>query len=325
MKDIERPSSYIYAALFGISGICIINFVAAMVVLSRATETYVFNWYLAFIPTLILSFGYLIYVICRTLTDISDAKSKTDKKESEELKKAVIRSNGITIAKTILSILFQFALGCHLKNQSKCAFVVTSIIYFAFEGLSLFRDTVKFKKVTEAIKNGKDVDCPILKKNIYIKYLIGKSNVKDKDDKKSSYLGYLILYLYNEDVIRIIQNVLIGISYLIKPSNYTIFYLPVFVQAIVGIAQGILQSKIGYKKGTTETVNDVFRNTVYILLALDTIVLLQSLNYNAIKLTSQSFPFLIENALLVGFLLGVLPFVLIMEFKIKHDVTDVPY
>jgi len=328
MKEVERPSNYIYGGLFGVSGISIALIVSIMAILARIDETYVYNWYYAFIPTLLISCGYLIYIIFKTKNDLSDAKSKKDEKEKEQYKTAAIRSNCMCAVRAILITLFQFALGYHFKNESKCGFIVAAILYLAFECVALLRDTIQFKKVSDAMKSGKEVDCPNLKNDIFIKFLIGKANAKDKDGKKasaSSYYGHLCLYLYKDDLIRLVQVILIGLAYLIKPSNYTVFFLPTFIQAILNLAQGTIQSRIGYVRGTTELTSEVFKSVVYCLISFDTVMLLLSLNYNIINFTSHSFPAIVQLALLVGFLLGVLPFVLIMEFKIKHDETDVPY
>jgi hypothetical protein len=325
LKQIEKPSKYIYGALFGASGVCACLFITVMAFFSRFIGSYSANWIYPMLATIVLCLGYLIYIAFRTKYDITASeKCEGDKKECKDIAK---KSNCISALKTILLIIFQLTIACYFNNNQK-GLILALIPYIVFEAVCLCKDTVKFVKAAEAIKNGKEVDCPVLKKDTYIKFLTGKANAKDKDGKKgsaSTYLCYLLFYIYKTDVIRIVQNILISASALIGPSNYTLFYLPTFIMIVANIGQGYLQQGIGYVRGTVEYTNEILKNIVYVLIGIDTCVYLQSLNYHTIAITSQSFPFLVELALCVGFFLGILPFILIIEFKIKHDETDVPY
>jgi len=60
------------------------------------------------------------------------------------------------------------------------------------------------------------------------------------------------------------------------------------------------------------------------LIIIDVLFLLGSLDFELLDFSTHIFPFLVEDLLLGGLLAGLLPFVPLMEFKMKHDETDAP-
>jgi len=320
-----RPISYIYVNLFTLFGALILLLVTVSMLTPRLNGKFSFSWYGSFLPTILVCIMYIVYVI------VSRKRGLKHAKKDEELAKRINKRSLISIGKALLLIAFQICIINYLSNDRKGFLPLYCLPYLAFEALTLYKDTVMFKKGAEAIKSNKEVDCPILKKDNYIKYLTGISNTKceqNKEGKKggctSCAIRCLFLRIYHTDLIRLIQNLFFMAMIVIKPSFYTPFFLPVFISFILSIAEMIVQNKIGYVRSTCESLISIFWIVIGLFIIIDVLFLLGSIDFSLLNFNTHIFPFLVEDLLLGGLLAGVLPFIPIMEFKMKHDETDAP-
>jgi len=320
-----RPIRYIYFNLFTLFAALILLLVTVSMLTPRLQGKFSFSWISAFMPTILVCIMYIVYVVCSRKRGLKHAE------KDEELAKRINKRSLISICKALLLLIFQVCLANYLTNDRKGFFPLYCIPYLAFEALTLYKDTVMFKKGADAIRSNKEVDCPILKKNNYIKYLTGISNTKceqNKEGKKgactSCAIQCLFLRIYHTDLIRLIQNLFFMAAIVIKPSYYTPFFLPVFISFALSIAEMIVQNKVGYVRSTCESLISIFWIIMGFLIIIDVLFLLGSLDFELLDFSTHIFPFLVEDLLLGGLLAGLLPFVPLMEFKMKHDETDAP-
>ncbi|OUM70281.1 hypothetical protein PIROE2DRAFT_68436 [Piromyces sp. E2] len=259
-------------------------------------------------------------------------KHVTGKGEEKEKQKSEIKTrDGFSVIKIALLLTFIVAFAKYFDNKQKGCYICACLPYILFESINIYQDFIKFKAGVEGIKTGKDVNTFSLKSNIYLKYLIGINNAKcemNKEGKKGACTSLAIalyaLNIFKTDALRFIQNVLFFIVLKIEPSFYMIFFTPTFLLMVTTIAEIVIQGKIGYIRASHESLISFFWMAAYIVINLDLIFTLFSLDIRVADFVTHSFLFLFEVAVLCGFVLGVLPFVPIMEYKMKHDETDVP-
>jgi len=321
----RRPINYIYSFLFTVCGVLILLFISASIVIAKYANNYSFSWTLTFLPTII---SCVVPIIC-ALVCRKRAIDFSNKKE-DIIKHANQRTLSVFV-KSLLLILFQFGLICYLDNGEKGFLSLYSLPYFAFEAVVFYQKYLQFNKAAEAIKSNKEVDDLDLKKDNYIKYLIGINNTKceqNKEGKKGACadcaIKYLFLHIFHIDLLRLVQNILIIAAFSLKPQKVGIFFIPTLISFIVSIAEMVIQNKIGYVRSTADSTNSIFWIIMYFGFAVDALFLIGSIDFHIMSITTHVFPFLVEVIFLAGFDLGILPFIPIMEFKLKHDETDSP-
>jgi len=330
----ETESAYKYVTMnLMLTAIFLLSLFSGIITIFARTSSFNFKWIYAFLPTIFCTSIYLIYGIARALQDSKKSNCKKDKKDKKEncgCNNGILKNDICNIVLACLLILFQITLGLYLGSEKKCCIILVCLPYIAFEAIILVRDTLKFLKGVEAIKSGKEVDCPLLKDNIFLKYLTGIANAKcsKESEKKNSscVIGYLFYSIYYLDIFRIVQSILFGI-YIYKESTpyYIIYYIPSLLLLFAGITEKMIKSKIGYVNNTKESIINIIKLTVYTFIFLDALIIVISIAINKFSFYSITMPLLFELVVVAGFVIGFFPFVLILEYKGKHDELAVPY
>jgi len=323
-----KPQTYLMSMLFVTFFISILLVVSVTTLIARYLLFFDTTYFLPFTFPILLVVGYLVMVIIRYLNEIKHISGEGEKKEKTKSELNV--RNGLSIAKCILLIVFQVALAIHFDKDEKSCFICAFLPYLLFEAVVLYQDFVKFKIGVEGINTGKDVDHLLLRGNVYLRYLIGINNTKcemNKEGKKGACTYATALYalnIFKTDVARVVQNILLFTALKTNPPVYIVFFLPTILLTVATIGEIILQGKIGYIRGTHESVISFFWATIYVIINLDLILTFYSLDIPYLNFFTHAVLFLLELLLLGGFAVGVLPFVPVMEFKLKHDETEVP-
>ncbi|ORX45182.1 hypothetical protein BCR36DRAFT_406092 [Piromyces finnis] len=325
----EKPNSFLMKMLFLSFFIVVLMIISIFTLVIRYLRYFEAPFFVAFIPSILIVVIYIIMILVKHKNEMKYITSEGEKKEKS--KQEIKMSNCISIVKCILLLLFQYALIKYFDNEEKSCFYCRCIPYILFEALVLYQDFAKFKIGVEGINTGKDVDSILLRGNTYVKYLIGINNSKcsmNKEGKKgacaSCSIGLLALNIFKTDVLRLIQNILFFIAFNSNPPYYIVFFIPSYLMAIVSIGEIIIQKKIGYSRGTNESLISYFWSLWYVLICFDLVFTFFSLDVKTVDFVTHIILFIVELALLGGLLLGILPFIPVMEFKLKHDETDVP-
>jgi hypothetical protein len=272
--------------------------------------------------------GYVILALLRSKRELKHVSGEGEKKE-KKISEIKMRDY-FSFAKVGLISVFIFTIAKSFDNDMKC-FYCACIPYILFETVILIQDFQKFKIGVEAINTGKDVDNYLLKGNVFLRYLIGINNTKcemNKEGKKgacaSLATALFALNIFKSDVLRFVQNVLFFIALNSNPSLYIIYFTPTVLLFVASVVEMIYQGKIGYVRGTHESMLTILWVLIYGVICLDLIFTYYAVDVGAVDFVTHTVLFIVEVTLFAGFEFGVLQFVPIIEFKLKHDEMDAP-
>jgi len=352
----EKPNNYLNACFFGVFGGCVCVFLLVLISINHFINYNNSNWYVIFIPGYILLSGYLLFIYYKYKRDLAHVddevdqeikenegkKGKKDNKKNAKVsknrkvvrKKEISIDNGFSVCKTLLLLLTLVLVAYRLSKGKEGTYYIAFIPYFEYEALSLFKKFNYYKMGLYSIMNKKESESLLLRDNVLLKYLTGRVNEKANSDGKVTNSGKgftttakvtFFIHIFKVNIYRLLQCFLLIKALGSSPSRYIFYFIPTILIFIFSNDERILHRKIGYIRGPSENVLSLLKLFGFFMLNVDLLFVYASLDYNAIPLTSASFPFLIGVAVLGGILVGVFPFIPIMEFKMKHDEFDVPY
>jgi len=324
-----KVSTHITVMLFTAFSFVLSFFLSIFLCIIRYYDYFEAPHLLVYTPGIVMGVEYLILVLLRSKRELKYVTGEGEVKE-KNIKDIKMR-DCLSVVKAVLFLLFIYLMAKYFDNKGKGCFFCACLPYILMEVIILYQDFIKFKAGVEGINTGKDVDNYLLRGNTYIKYLIGINNTKcemNKEGKKgacaSLATGLFALNIFKTDALRFAQNVLLFIALNSNPPFYMIFFTPTLLLCVASIGEVVLQGKIGYVRCTHESVLAFAWITAYFITNLDLIFTYFALDARKVDFVTHQFLFLFELLFVCGLLIGVLPFVPIMEFKMKHGETDAP-